>query len=1077
MKKILLLPCLVGFLVSIAFGEIPVYTCVKREKPLNLDGPFEGKWKDVPPIILEEDHHYFPLTTLPRKGNEDLSARAGLCYDDQNLYFAVTVRDDILTQKGIGLDAWNGDSLQFAISDDGKLNYWECILALGRDGPIFMCYQAGTGCDPMRVTQQVRYRIPKMDSTHVRYQITLPWSILAPLNPSNDSFRFSFIVNDADNGPRKAWMEWATPSGIGVNKNPAEYGIVRLKKEKVAAYSPLQGRLNLDRKLFTDDDELRADLTVSAGKSLSARVVFAMTRAGQKIAENTREILIGNVPGKSEFVWKTAQLPGGWYDLTAVVFRKDGVKQGTYHNSFEKINQKEVDAVVSEFQKEGNILADLLKQCEQKSIPAPYQTAVYTLIDHFAPMIRWDLTIKDRPYNPQPDAAPLTQPEKIVGRLRALYWNRARRNAEFVRDQVRRAVVQTRELLKNPNLAVSIPPLDLDSLTFGGGIYRDKNGPTLLVGGMFGAVGMVKDEMKTVAKYGFNFWGISSGAKVYVDTPREQWEDCYMKYPDVWTAYRRAAELNIAVVTNFTWYQNPVKGEVHDKGCGTVWGIDIDDPNQTKVVSNYLQTIGREMAGQKAQKSFMLFNEVTYGFCGCSRGRRDFQNAMRRKYETIEKLNAQWGSKFKEFKEFNELNVPKDRKANIGQWYDYNCMHQDKLPARLKWTIDQIRKTNPRSWTHTKIMNTLLDCYDYCAPGVDREKIGEVTDVFECDGVIGYGRSGQFALSPWSEVTAYDLFRSLKPNATLMETEFHILPYDYWDKIDDDYIKGCHWLAAVHGVDAFIPWVWFRGGYNYANINSIDCHADRTLAFATAALDLRRLAKDITAFSTQQSQVAVLFSTPSMINYENQWNLLMEIYRGLYWFNMPPTDFLTDKQIADGKINDYTLLVIHATPYLLPKTLEKIKSFVRAGGVLVVTQDAPRWDPYGKPLNISDLIRPQPVYRFGKGSVYSRKTPMPMEKWAQYFGKVFDDAKIPLGSLTLKDKYHHPLIGVENREAIVDGRQIIYLMNLTADPVEIPLPESLSLGCEDLVTRKNFLTSRLSLKPLVPFLLTPAKSR
>ncbi len=1071
MRKIFFLACSL-VISSPAFSELPVYTAPKITKQISLRGTFD-QWKDIPAIVLDDDRHYVNQTTLPRKGNTDLSLLAKLCYDDENLYLAVKVTDDVFTQKGLALEAWNGDSLQFAISDDGKYNYWECILALCQDKPMLLCYHAGNGIDPDTVSRKIQYSVKKIDATSLLYQAAIPWSVLRPLNASSDRFRFNFIVNEADDGPRKAWMAWANPSGIGENKNPADYGVIRLKREKVSAGSPLKGDMNLERNIYTDNDDLTAVLTVTSGKSIDGKVLFTLSRKGNPVIEQSADILISSSPTAREFHWNTGRTPGGFYELTAAILRKDGARQGAFHASFEKIDQKDVEQTVAEFQADGRMLQGLLRQCEQKKIPTPYQTAVHTMIGHFSSRIRDDLTIKQRDYNPLPDSAPLPEPQKIVGPVKALFWDRARRNADYIRDQVKLAIRQTEDLLKNPQSALAVPEKDLDSLTYKNGTFCNKNGPVLLVGAELGETGNTHDELKVISDYGFNFWGFSSGEKVYVDTPVAKWEDLYMRYPNIWAAYQRAAELNLAIMTTLRWYQIPVPSEAHDPGCQSGFIFDIEKPEQSAIISKYLQTLAGEVQKYKSHKSFALVNEVYYRFCTCSRGKRDFQKAMREKYFSIDKLNAQWGTMYKNF---DDLTVPRDRKGNLGQWYDYNCMHQEKLPERLKWIVDQIRKVNPRSWTHTKTLNGMLDCWDYCVSGIDRERIGDVTDLYEFDGIIGYGKSGQFAFSPWSEVSAYDLHRSLKPEAPMMETEFHSLPDDYWGRIDLNHLKGCLWLGAIHGVDGFVQWIWYRNGYNRVNVNSINDHADRTHALSTAALDLRRLAKFIIAFPAQKSRVALYFSNPSLINRENQYNLLLDVYRGLYWLNAPPIDFITDRQIAAGKINDYKLIIVHSTPYLPAETLNKMKEFVRAGGHLVLTLDSAQFDPYGRPLNISDLLGQKVfpasfVHSSGKGSVYYAGKNLTMDQWTRYFADVYSTAGIPTGMLKLKDKTGRPLVGVEVREADLENHHLIYCMNFTCSPVEIPLPSQPNRRIFDLINCAPVRESSVILKPLVPCLL------
>jgi hypothetical protein len=1125
-------------------GKWPGYNCPRVKEPMVLGGNFETQWKPIPPIVLAEPRNFFLQLQLPWKGPDDLSAETRLAYDDQNLYLSIKVRDDVFTQNKTGGDAWNGDSLQFAISDDGRLNYWEFTLALCEGKPVLVCHHAGSGTDIQEIRRQARYQVRRLTDTVVLYEAAIPWRCLPPLSSVSDEFRFSFIVNEADNGPRKGWMEWTIHSGIGEVKDPSRYGFVRLKKDKVGPDAPLKGLMNLERNTLTDDDEMKVVLSLSSGKPMDGTLAFSLWRNQKAVTEETRKVKITDMGVSHLYGWKTTDTPGGVYTVRAVFSDRQGKPQGQWQKTFEKINRKEVEQVATEFRKDAGVLSELLRQCRAKNIPTPYQTAVLALAGHFAPWVKNDLTLKERPYNPLPDQGPLPDPQKIVGPIKALFWNRAKENAEYVREQVKLAIDQAKELLVHPETTVTVPSVDLKTLKSREGVFCDKNGPVIFLGALFGDYGTTPDHLKMTSDYGLAWWGIgvggcppeSKGFNYPVEqwgklTPYDQWPDGWLGYKNVREKYTRARELNVAVYSWYPWWNIPpgVTGEKHDPGCKAGFFVDIEDPVQTKILSRYLNFIaGGASPYRDVFVNFMLQNEVNYGFCSCSRGLRDFKKAMREQYGTIEKLNEHWGTVYKSFE---ELTVPASRIGNKGHWYDYNIVHQKKLPQRLAWLARETKKACLDVSVSGKTLNGLLDCWDYCEAGMDREQVGDVTDIWEFDGYVWYGPSGTqntLAFNPWMELGSDDLHRSLK-NVPMLETEYHCIPWDYWGKVNPDHIKACFWTPAIHGVDGFLVWIWERPGYNGCNGNPIDEHADRIHAFSTASLDLRRLAKYVTAIPAQPSEVAILASTASLINQDNQWNTYMEVYRSLYWLNTPPTDFISERQIASGKLNRYKLLVVHNSPYLPEKTFTAIREFVRQGGTVVLTLDAARWDPYGKPLPVQDLIGGQcrdldtsfkpatiqlqaedlfeqnkpilspasrkklfkptsakvlglhggtpviTVNQLGKGRVYYVAVDMSMESWTAFWDRVFIPAGVRQGNLPLKDNAGRPLVGVEHREATVDGKRIIYLMNMTCNPIEIPLPNLPGRTYKDLVSCKPIPGSGLILNPLVPFLLSAEK--
>jgi len=1069
----------VGLMVGVCllgpvWAEPPMYRCARTAAPVTIDGVVDGEWDAAETIALNAGAFYM-RTTVPPRSNEDISCVAKLMYDQTHLYMAFAVTDDVFNQTFGPTDSWRGDGVQIAISSDGKTNYWEACLALCGGEPSCVWYVAGMSHDVQALTAATVCRIGQSGDV-TTYEAAIPWDQLSPISGSSESFRFSFIVNEQDEGIREGWLEWARPSGIGLTKAPDEYGIVRLERPELPEGSPVQGALNLDRTVYTDDDEVQMTLSVGSGMAGDGRITWTLRREGDGAAafEKAQNVSLERRMKDVAFSWPTGDVPGGDYVLTVAV-AQGNLPAVELTARFVKLHAGDIREKAARIVEARDRLAERIKQCGDRSIPAPYLTAVRNLADHFLPWIEHDLTIRERHYNPIPDTMPPAEPERIVGPVKVLFWNRANENADYVLAELTKALDEVERLLADPSRAKVVRQLDLETLTASGGCFRDRHGPVFLVGSLFGARGQTADELKVIADYGFNWWNLANLPNVKDITdgvPPEQWADGFMRYASAPAAYRRATELSIAVYGLFHWWGTTTTGpERHDPGCAAGFAFDLDDPAHREVLSRYFQTVGRELRQFPAQTNYMLFNEVTYGYCWCSRGEARFREAMRDRFGTIDALNAAWST---DYTSFEAITAPRDRSVSQGLWYEYNRENLRRLPEILGWCADQIRKTDGRSWIHSKVMNPLLDSHDYCMSGVDREGLGRVLDLFEYDTVLR-PNAGSPALTLWRGVPQYDLQRSMKPDVPGVETEFHTIPLGHWGHMDGDYIKACYWLGATHGVGGFLQWIWWRDGYNAANANGIDEHANRVHACSTAALDLRRLAEYVAAVATEKGEVAILYSRTAMIHRPGQWNMLLPPYQGLYWLNTPPIDFVTEDQIRAGKLSGYKLLVVHGSPWIDPDTLDVIRRFVRDGGRLVLTADSATQDPYGRELDTADLVADRAAdgrSSFGKGAVHYVANYLSDVAWMNYFDALIDEVGVKRGALRLRDGNGGPAAGVEVREAEVAGQRVVYLMNFNAEPVEVSFGRIFGQPLVELVEGTPLAGATLSLKPLVPHLIT-----
>jgi len=195
---------------------------IKYLKTIRMDGDLM-ETNSLKPMVLAERTAVLPADPgIPWNGPEDLSVRAWLGYDAENLYFAARVTDDIhvVEREDVG-GFWQSDSIQMALDpeNDSRESYTkddvEIGLVLGKDQPLV--YRTAPDLKP--IAGEVRI---KREGTETIYEAAIPWRELGIEPPQPGKvMAINFIVNDNDGQGRLYWMG-LTP-GIAEGKNPGRY--------------------------------------------------------------------------------------------------------------------------------------------------------------------------------------------------------------------------------------------------------------------------------------------------------------------------------------------------------------------------------------------------------------------------------------------------------------------------------------------------------------------------------------------------------------------------------------------------------------------------------------------------------------------------------------------------------------------------------------------------------------------------------------------------------------------------------------------------------------------------------------
>ena len=386
---------------------------------------------------------------------------------------------------------------------------------------------------------------------------------------------------------------------------------------------------------------------------------------------------------------------------------------------------------------------------------------------------------------------------------------------------------------------------------------------------------------------------------------------------------------------------------IADKWSGGLSGancvICLESPHTRQAcVEAYQKVLPAQM--QSKTRLISLLDYEYFYVCYCDLTRDMFRIWLKEKFGAIEKLNQAWDT---HHQDFAEVQLPDYRRrepndAKRYDWFDFNLW---RFTQFMKWAKAQQRQIDP-----DVPMATCAPHYNFSKEwgesGSDVEALAqEVND---------------FCINESPASTKYvDFLRSLSDNRkAIAEVE------------GSEYRNTM--ASFLHGLSALsLYWGWADkpgdgGALLYGRGSRPPyCTLPEAERFLRTGLDIRRLRNEILAFQQDiKAPVALLYSkasllqvpqtggdkTPYLLELERTYDVLLEI--GV------PVDFITTKQVLQGKLAQYQVLVIPAATYEHTAVVQKVMDFARSGGQVVLVPNSWFFDQYNRkqdylaPLNI-----------------------------------------------------------------------------------------------------------------------------
>ncbi|NOV01612.1 hypothetical protein GC097_16470 [Paenibacillus sp. LMG 31457] len=413
----------------------------------------------------------------------------------------------------------------------------------------------------------------------------------------------------------------------------------------------------------------------------------------------------------------------------------------------------------------------------------------------------------------------------------------------------------------------------------------------------------------------------------------------------------RAAEHNVAVNVLLSPHYFPdwMKAkwpELNSNATGFI-KYNIEAPKARQVIQDYLQTVISMIKDSPALHSVTLSNEPVFDT------RRDaeahtpaFQEYLREQYNgNIAGLNRVYGTSYSDF---GKVPMPLNYSATP-QFYDWYRFNSNLFTCWHQWMADIVHKIAPGLAVHSKVMNSTLGGLDQ---GIDFEGMAALSDISGNDSTnyLNTGVDGQV-----EQYRYYDFLSSLK-EAPVFNSEEHIIRDGDSNYLPEqvDHMRTVLWQGAMHRRSASTIWVWARTYSKTSDFRGSVLHRPDVVAeVGKTSLDLNRLVKEVTAFQNDRAKVAILYSLPALAYEANTTypNAVRKLY-GAVSLSGAGVDFITEKQLREGKGNEYSMILVPQQQHLERDSLDSLRQYQESGGTVAIQgADSLRQDEHNQVLD------------------------------------------------------------------------------------------------------------------------------
>jgi beta-galactosidase len=355
----------------------------------------------------------------------------------------------------------------------------------------------------------------------------------------------------------------------------------------------------------------------------------------------------------------------------------------------------------------------------------------------------------------------------------------------------------------------------------------------------------------------------------------------------------------------------------------------------------------RELAGKMAAKMAERFGhdknvigwQIDNEYANESYGestRSQFQDWLKKKYGTLENLNAKWTTAYwsETYQDWNQIPI-EEKYGNPGLLLNWKEFVSDTWRSYQKVQLDAIRAhAEPRQIITTNMMGW-FNAYDHYTVSQDLDFAS--WDNYVGSGHLDFVRNG----------AAHDLTRGfLRKNFWVMETQPGFVNWHANNNsLDKGEVRAMAWHAIGHGSEAVEYWQWRSALNGQEQYHGVLVGADGTpvpLYDEVKQLGAEfEKAAPVLAGTTVKSEVAVLqdYNSRWAIDWQRH-NKAFDPVTALVSFYGPLRALARSVDVvADtAPLGGYKLVVAPALNVLTPAAAKNLEAYVRGGGHLVLGQ-------------------------------------------------------------------------------------------------------------------------------------------
>lgn len=453
--------------------------------------------------------------------------------------------------------------------------------------------------------------------------------------------------------------------------------------------------------------------------------------------------------------------------------------------------------------------------------------------------------------------------------------------------------------------------------------------------------------------------------------------------------------------------------------------------------------------------------------CSSEHCRARYRESLQERYETVEELNAHWGTAYRSWDDLGFVDYRQARRdGNLAPWLMYRRFMDWVWADAVTWTAEHVRRGDPTQ------LSALANSFGLTPfAGRDYELLAQANQY-----TMEYPYEA-WAAAPWHD--HFEAVRSFSP-----DTVHH--PWIGYRHVEEAF-RYEPWWCALHGasgVSIYGTMSVFAGNNSWAQVFPTLQLTRRGRMYAEVVEPLKQgIGKALMTASRPQADIAMLWSQPSLYV---AWGLTdaegigaarttKGPYRQFFYshraFRQAVTssgrqfDYVTEGQIAQGALERYRALVLPAAFAVGPDLCEQLHRFVEAGGRLIADMGAGLTNDVGFSYDgegpLADLLG---IRRQNAGLTYEQAA-------VQYLS--------PTGrAVSIEADGHERLAPVEGAIAYPDGSpavvartlgagETIFLNFAAADPANLRavfdgLPTLADLACaDDQTTPREYEIVRL----------------